>query len=133
MNATPTTGARYRDALPQLNRTPFLTDGGLETTLIFHDGHELPHFAAFDLMRTTDGKETLRRYYAHYAAIARDSELGFILEAPTWRARIVSVLTATSSYSSATSRARSSARRASPSRSAGSSASSDTESGTSTT
>jgi hypothetical protein len=24
-----------------------LTDGGLETTLLFHEGVELPHFAAF--------------------------------------------------------------------------------------
>ena len=46
--------ARYRDALPQFDRTPFLTDGGIETTLIFHDGHELPHFAAYDLL-TRDG------------------------------------------------------------------------------
>jgi S-methylmethionine-dependent homocysteine/selenocysteine methylase len=77
---------KYRTKLPQLDGGLFLTDGGLETTLVFHQGYELPHFAAFDLMRTTDGKETLRRYYARYAAIARDSGLGFILEAPTWRA-----------------------------------------------
>jgi S-methylmethionine-dependent homocysteine/selenocysteine methylase len=28
----------------------FVTDGGLETELIFHDGLELPHFAAFYFM-----------------------------------------------------------------------------------
>ena len=42
MNATTRTRARYRDALPQLADVPFLTDGGIETTLIFHDGLELP-------------------------------------------------------------------------------------------
>jgi hypothetical protein len=28
----------------------FLTDGGLETTLLFRDGFDLPHFAAFHLL-----------------------------------------------------------------------------------
>ncbi len=28
----------YRNRLPQLSGDVFLTDGGLETTLIFHDG-----------------------------------------------------------------------------------------------
>ena len=34
--------ARYRTALPQLAGDIFLTDGGIETTLIFHEGLELP-------------------------------------------------------------------------------------------
>ena len=38
--------AKYRNALPQLGGEFFLTDGGIETTLIFHDGLELPDFAA---------------------------------------------------------------------------------------
>ena len=41
---------RYRNALPQLDGGLFLTDGGIETTLIFHDGLELPDFAAFHLL-----------------------------------------------------------------------------------
>ncbi len=61
MNAASTTGARYRDALPQLSRSPFLTDGGIETTLIFHDGHDLPHFAAYDLLTRDGGEEEPRR------------------------------------------------------------------------
>jgi len=32
----------YRQALPQLNGDLFITDGGIETTLIFHDGLDLP-------------------------------------------------------------------------------------------
>ena len=39
----------YRKALPQLDGGFFLTDGGIETSLIFNDGLELPHFAAFHL------------------------------------------------------------------------------------
>lgn len=74
------------DRLPQLNGGLFLTDGGIETTLIFLEGIELPHFAAFDLLREESGRLALRRYFASHAAIARDRGLGFILESPTWRA-----------------------------------------------
>jgi S-methylmethionine-dependent homocysteine/selenocysteine methylase len=84
MNAT--TGARYRDALPQLADVPFLTDGGIETTLIFHDGLDLPHFAAYDLLTRDGGAEALRRYFDPYAEIARDSGVGIVLETATWRA-----------------------------------------------
>jgi len=34
--------SKYRTALPQMNGDIFLTDGGIETTLIFHQGFELP-------------------------------------------------------------------------------------------
>lgn len=34
--------AKYRDHLPQLDDRLFLTDGGLETTLIFHEGWTFP-------------------------------------------------------------------------------------------
>jgi S-methylmethionine-dependent homocysteine/selenocysteine methylase len=77
---------KYRTHLPQLDGRLFLTDGGIETTLIFHDGFELPHFAAFDLLREARGRAALRDYYARYAAIARREGFGFILESPTWRA-----------------------------------------------
>ena len=78
--------AKYRARLPQLSDTVFLTDGGMETTLIFHDGIELSHFASFDLLKNAEGIEQVRRYYARYAKLARDAGLGFVLESPTWRA-----------------------------------------------
>jgi S-methylmethionine-dependent homocysteine/selenocysteine methylase len=74
--------------LPQLGDRLFLTDGGLETTLIFHDGVELPHFAAFTLLKDEAGRARLRRYYQRYLEIAAAERLGFILEAPTWRASL---------------------------------------------
>ena len=77
---------RYRDQLPQLGGRLFVTDGGLETTLIFHDGFDLPEFAAVDLLRSEAGTEALRRYYARYAELARELGVGFVLESPTWRA-----------------------------------------------
>ena len=78
--------SKYRKALPQLGPKLFLTDGGLETTLIFHDGIDLPHFASFDLLRAADGRATLRNYFLPYIETARQAGLGFVLESPTWRA-----------------------------------------------
>jgi homocysteine S-methyltransferase len=78
--------SRYRHRLPQLRNSLFLTDGGLETTLIFHEHVELPFFAAFDLLRTREGAERLRRYFETYTRIARERGVGIVLEAPTWRA-----------------------------------------------
>jgi len=86
MITTSSTGARYRDALPQLTEPLFLTDGGLETTLIFHDGLDLPHFAAYDLLGRPGGADVLRSYLEHYLRIARDRGVGIVLETPTWRA-----------------------------------------------
>jgi homocysteine S-methyltransferase len=76
----------YRDALPQLSDRIFLTDGGAETTLIYHQGLELPHFAAFVLLDDDAGRTELRRYFAPYLALARDAGIGIVLETPTWRA-----------------------------------------------
>ena len=78
--------AKYRNRLPQLDGGLFLTDGGLETTLIFQRGVELPHFAAFDLMRTPSGRDMLRDYHRPYIAVAKANGYGFILDGPTWRA-----------------------------------------------
>ncbi len=64
----------------------YLTDGGLETALIFHHGIELPHFAAFGLLDHTEGRQALSNYYHPYLEIARKYDLNFVLETPTWRA-----------------------------------------------
>lgn len=78
--------AKYRHHLPQLNGDLFLTDGGIETTLIFHAGLDLPFFAAFHLLKDEQGAAALRQYFASHAAIARQYGVGFILESATWRA-----------------------------------------------
>jgi S-methylmethionine-dependent homocysteine/selenocysteine methylase len=78
--------ARHRDNLPQLGTQLFLTDGGLETTLVFLEGHELPCFAAFDLLKRDGGAEALRKYFRSYAALARAYGVGLVLETATWRA-----------------------------------------------
>ncbi len=77
--------SKYRNNLPQLSSDLFITDGGIETTLIFHEGFDLPEFAAFVLFEDTQGQAALWQYFSTYAAIARDQKVGFILESPTWR------------------------------------------------
>ncbi|MGE0580115.1 MAG: homocysteine S-methyltransferase family protein [Reyranella sp.] len=78
--------AKYRRRLPQVADRLFLTDGGIETCLLFHDGFELPHFAAFHLIHDARGRQALTRYYERFIAIAKADGLGFVLESPTWRA-----------------------------------------------
>lgn len=74
-----------RKTLPQVGAT-FLTDGGLETTLVFLDGMELPCFAAFPLLENGAGRRRLRDYFALYIATAKRHRAGFLLASPTWRA-----------------------------------------------
>jgi homocysteine S-methyltransferase len=78
--------AKYRHDLPQRRGGIFLTDGGMETTLIFQEGIDLPHFAAFVLLDSPEGRESLKKYYEAYLAIARERGVGFVLDSPTWRA-----------------------------------------------
>ena len=78
--------ALYRNALPQITGTPFITDGGLETTLVFQEGLDLPAFAAFPLVLSEAGRSTLERYFAPYLAEAMSRNTGFVLDTATWRA-----------------------------------------------
>lgn len=78
--------SKYRSSLPQMNGKPFLSDSGLETTLVFHEGIELPFFAAFPLLDSAEGRDILSRYVARHVAIALRDGRGFILDTPTWRA-----------------------------------------------
>jgi len=77
---------KYRSALPHLGDKLWLTDGGIETTLMFNEGIDLPHFASFHLLRNADGRQQLRKYFTTYAELARRHDLGLILESATWRA-----------------------------------------------
>ena len=74
------------NTLAQLGEKVFLTDGGLETVLIFHEGLELPCFAAFDLLKNDSGTRTLRDYYLPFIETAIEGRMGFLLDTPTWRA-----------------------------------------------
>lgn len=78
--------SKYRNRLPQLDDQLFITDGGLETTMIFLEHLDLPLFASFCLLKTDEGTAKLEEYFSRYATMARSHHVGLILEAPTWRA-----------------------------------------------
>ena len=74
------------NSLPQLSGDRvFLTDGGLETTMIFHRGLDLPHFASYKLLEDEDGRAALRDYFSRYLDVAREHGAGFVLDTATWR------------------------------------------------
>ncbi|MEM7753956.1 MAG: homocysteine S-methyltransferase family protein [Pseudomonadota bacterium] len=64
----------------------FLSDGGLETFLIFEKGYELPCFSAAVLLESAQGRADLTTYFETFIAIAKASKRGFVIDAPTWRA-----------------------------------------------
>lgn len=78
--------AKYRNGLPQLGDREFLTDGGLETCMVFQEGFELPLFAAFTMLDSDRGRRALDRYMVNFGKIAVRQEIGFIMDTPTWRA-----------------------------------------------
>src|SRR3954447_24281540 len=87
MTTTDARSASKRQQLPQTKGNGlFVTDGGLETELVFHDGVDLPCFAAFPLLDHPDTRARLLRYYNGYLDIARRHSAGFVMETPTWRA-----------------------------------------------
>ena len=77
---------KTRNKLPQMTDQTFLTDGGLETWLIFDKGIDMPCFASFALLDDTSVVESMKQYYRNHLEIACRHGAGFILESPTWRA-----------------------------------------------
>jgi len=84
MTIQTTTAAQRKIELPA--GASFITDGGLETTLVFHDGIDLPDFAAFPLLDTEEGRVALANYYEPYFRVAERDHVGFVADTPTWRA-----------------------------------------------
>ena len=80
---SPQTSADARTPLSPVRR--YVTDAGLETELIFHDGLELPHFISATLVGHADGRERLERYYRSFVSLAERHDFGVLLETPTWR------------------------------------------------
>lgn len=79
--------AKYRDSLPQLAvGSTMLTDGGIETCLIFRQGIDLPYFAACDLLRTDAGTSILSEYLDENVLVATKAGMSFSIDSPTWRA-----------------------------------------------
>ena len=64
----------------------FLSDGGLETYMIFDKGYDLPCFSAAVLLDTKQGRTDLTAYFESFIGLARNAGRGFVMDAPTWRA-----------------------------------------------
>jgi S-methylmethionine-dependent homocysteine/selenocysteine methylase len=80
---------RYRGDLPQISSpSVMLSDSGMETDLIFNEGFDLPLFASFTMLDDAASTDALRNYYRRHIQVARDAHVGFLFEAPTWRASI---------------------------------------------
>ena len=71
--------------LPQLERL-FLTDGGLESDMIFNHGFDLPCFSSIMLLRSDKGRQALDTYFRDFIRLAQRAGTGIVLESATWRA-----------------------------------------------
>ena len=76
--------------IDQLNAAPnfFLSEGGLETYMVFVEGFDLPCFSAGALLESEAGRAALGAYYERHIAIARDAGRGFVMDTPTWRSGV---------------------------------------------
>ena len=77
---------RYRSSLPQTRGGVYLTDGGIETDLIFNREIEIREFAAHTLLPNPSGREAIKTYFRGFLHLARDLQTGFILDSQTWKA-----------------------------------------------
>jgi homocysteine S-methyltransferase len=74
----------YRKNLPQLGTDIFACYTGMETEILFRDGIDLPGFACYPLLLNPEHKNLIREYYGKLADLARDQNVGLILESVTW-------------------------------------------------
>jgi S-methylmethionine-dependent homocysteine/selenocysteine methylase len=76
----------HRESLPLGDGSLYLTDAGMETALIFHQGIDLPAFATFPLLEHETGRQALRAYLEPFLELGRERGTGFVLGGCTWRA-----------------------------------------------
>lgn len=72
--------------LPQLKGRMFVTDGGVETHLIFNEGQNVPDMSVYLLNMDEAGRAVMRDYYRAYIPICREAAQGFLFDTNTWRA-----------------------------------------------
>jgi S-methylmethionine-dependent homocysteine/selenocysteine methylase len=63
-----------------------LTDGGIETRIIYEFKHAIGDFESFELLENESGRNILRQIYQSYADVAVRYGLPIQLGTPTWRA-----------------------------------------------
>ena len=72
--------------LPHQSNGMFVTDAGFETSMLFHKGFDMEHFAFYPMLDTEEGRDAMEDYFVPFIKTARDSGAGFILDTNTWRA-----------------------------------------------
>src|SRR5260370_9782798 len=63
-----------------------LTDGGIETRLIYEFNQPLPDFASFLPLFDREGRRALAAIYRSYMEVAADHGFPMQIGTPTWRA-----------------------------------------------
>lgn len=72
--------------LPHESEKPYLVYTGTGTDLIFNHGLDLPGFASFPLLDKSETRAILAGQMHALADLAREMNVGCILDAPTWMA-----------------------------------------------
>ena len=78
--------SKSQSLLREIGDQVLLTDGGLETVMVFLEGMDLPQFASFSLLDSDEGRAALTKYYTAFLDEAAAQRAGFILDSVTWRA-----------------------------------------------
>jgi homocysteine S-methyltransferase len=78
--------SNIQNLLEEIGTQVLLTDGGLETVMVFLEGLELPQFASFTLLDSDAGRAALSKYYNAFLDEAVAQQAGFVLDTATWRA-----------------------------------------------
>jgi S-methylmethionine-dependent homocysteine/selenocysteine methylase len=66
--------------------TIILTDGGIETRIIYEFKYAIDDFESFELLEDESGRDILRQIYQSYADVGVRYGLPIQLGTPTWRA-----------------------------------------------
>ncbi|MDF1755461.1 MAG: homocysteine S-methyltransferase family protein [Verrucomicrobiales bacterium] len=77
---------KYRKITERLDDKICLTDGGLETELVFDHGIDLPAFASFTMFERPDGESIFLNYLQPYIDLAEEKGFAFQLVDSGWRA-----------------------------------------------
>ena len=64
----------------------YLTEGGIETEVMYKWGYDLPHFAMFPLLERKDAAETIRGMYRRYLDVAARHGMGALIGGFDYRA-----------------------------------------------
>ncbi|SDZ58118.1 homocysteine S-methyltransferase [Jannaschia faecimaris] len=80
----------YNDATRRLmnDQRLYLTDGGFETSMLFHEGLDLPSFAACVILDSDAGRDAMTRYFERYLGLAAAAGTGFVLDTNSWRSGV---------------------------------------------